>query len=205
MTTDKKIIKFSLIWKLMLVLLMSLCSIGDAWAKLPKCETIPAGSEKCKCGRGIAAITCEVGQACEQFISTQGEGSLPSFSCVALSNAETSHGTFGSSAVLSTNSTDFLKLQPYNPCKSSCAPKCYYNELTECTFCPLFTAFYNAASKVAKRSIDSLSKPIQQLLVMMFALWIAFQVLAFVSSPEVKDLKDLISSLITQSFIVLLV
>lgn len=201
MTTDKKIIKFSLIWKLMLVLLMSLCSIGDAWAeKLPDCPTNQLLDAPCNCG-AFKKRQCNAGQYCQSHhtstISNFGPSSQTNYSCV---NELTRSTTYAM------NTTNIIGGgSAYNPCKSSCAPKCYYNELTECTFCPLFTAFYNAASKVAKRSIDSLSKPIQQLLVMMFALWIAFQVLAFVSSPEVKDLKDLISSLITQSFIVLLV
>ncbi len=203
MMTKNKIIKISFIWKLVVLALLASCSIGEAYAeKLPNCPTNQLLGAKCRCGGKKAdKYICNVGQYCQtSHLSSSGNVgpySSSSYSCVDELSSTT---TTGANIISVTGGGS-----GYNPCKTSCAPKCYYTELTECTFCPLFTAFYNAASVAAKKSINSLSKPIQQLIVMMFALWIAFQVLAFVSSPEVKDLKDLISSLITQSFIVLLI
>ena len=90
-------------------------------------------------------------------------------------------------------------------CTDNCAPKCFYKELTTCSFCPLFEVVFNAASTIAKHAIDTFSGSIIRVVVIAFGIWIAFQILAFVSTPEVRDLKDLASSLITQSFIVMLV
>lgn len=70
--------------------------------------------------------------------------------------------------------------------------------------CQLFTIFFNAASVVTKKSIDMFSKPMMQLLVIAFAIWIALQIVAFVSAPEVRDLKDLVSSIINKSFIIMI-
>lgn len=90
-------------------------------------------------------------------------------------------------------------------CANSCSPRCYYRELRECTFCPLFRTVFNAASSVTKHALDTFTKPVISVVVIGFAIWIAMQILAFVASPEVRDLKDIAQSLITQSFIVMLV
>ena len=90
-------------------------------------------------------------------------------------------------------------------CTNQCLPSCYYDELSSCAFCPLFEAVFTAASKVSLHGMKTLSKPILSVVIVAFAVWIAFQILAFVSSPEVKDFKDLAASLITQGFIVLIV
>lgn len=90
-------------------------------------------------------------------------------------------------------------------CEEKCLPKCYYQEMQTCTFCPLFRAVYNTASNIAKHAIETFSGSIIKVVILAFGIWIAIQVLAFVATPEVRDLKDLASSLITQSFIVLLV
>ncbi|MBE6452218.1 MAG: type IV secretion system protein [Alphaproteobacteria bacterium] len=88
---------------------------------------------------------------------------------------------------------------------SQCAPKNYYDEMKDCTFCPLFVVVFNAASSIAKKAIDTLSLPIKKVVVIVFGIWIALQILQFAASFEVQDLKDLVSKLIIQSFIVILV
>ena len=90
-------------------------------------------------------------------------------------------------------------------CTEKCLPSCYYKELQTCTFCPLFRAVFNTASSIAKHAIDTFSGSIIKVVILAFGIWIAMQVLAFVATPEVRDLKDLASSLVTQSFIVMLV
>ena len=91
------------------------------------------------------------------------------------------------------------------PCSDSCAPKCFYKELQTCSFCPLFAVVFNTASSIAQHAINTFSGSIIKVVIIAFGIWIALQILAFVSSFEVRDLKDLASSLITQSFIVMLV
>ena len=89
---------------------------------------------------------------------------------------------------------------------TKCTPYKYYAEMENgCTFCSIFVVTYNTASKIALRAIEVFSGPIKTLIVLMFALWIAIKILQFSSSFEVKDLKDLVSGLVIQGFIVLLV
>lgn len=94
---------------------------------------------------------------------------------------------------------------PYQPCNNSCAPKCYYKELQVCSFCPLFKTIFNTASVIAQHAINTFSGSIIKVVIIAFGIWIAMQILAFVATPETRDLKDLASALITQSFIVMLV
>ncbi len=92
-----------------------------------------------------------------------------------------------------------------DPCKNSCAPKCYYDEMKyKCTFCPLFATFFRTASVMTRKAIDGYSGSVYKVVIIGFAVWIALHILAFVTSPEVRDLKDLILELLTQSFFVLI-
>lgn len=92
-----------------------------------------------------------------------------------------------------------------DPCDDSCAPKCYYDEMkNKCTFCPLFATFFRAASVMTRKAIDTYSDSVYKVVIIGFAVWIALHILAFVTSPEVRDLKDLILELLTQSFFVLI-
>ena len=93
----------------------------------------------------------------------------------------------------------------YAPCKNSCLPKCYYKALRECTLCGLFKIAFNTSSKMAYHSINTFSGAVLQVVIIGFAIWIAIKILAFVSSPETKDFKDLAQSLLTQGFIVAIV
>lgn len=106
------------------------------------------------------------------------------------------------------NSQKNMLFKLANACKSSdtkCSPKCYYDEVKgKCTFCPLFATFFRAASVMTRKAIDGYSGSVYKVVIIGFAVWIALQVLAFVSSPEVRDLKDFILALLTQSFFVLI-
>ncbi len=79
------------------------------------------------------------------------------------------------------------------------------NKLPDCSFCSLFEVFFNTASSVAKKSINTFSIPMMRVVAMAFAIWIALQIITFVSAPEVRDLKDLISTIMNKSFIIMLV
>ncbi len=98
-----------------------------------------------------------------------------------------------------------LRKRTLDVCNNNCAPKCFYKEMTTCSFCPLFATVFNAASTIAQHAINTFSGSIMKVVIIAFGIWIAMQVLAFVATPEVRDLKDLASSLITQSFVVMLV
>ena len=86
-----------------------------------------------------------------------------------------------------------------------CMVKKYYDEMKDCGFCKLFTVVFNTASVVARKAMNVFSLPIRDVVIIMFAIWVAIQILQFAASFEVKDLKDLVSSLVVQSFIVILV
>ena len=93
----------------------------------------------------------------------------------------------------------------YEPCTGDCDPRCFYKELQTCSFCPLFKTVFNTASVIAQHAINTFSGSIIKVVIIAFGIWIAFQVLAFVATVEVRDFKDLASSLISQSFVVMLV
>lgn len=97
------------------------------------------------------------------------------------------------------------RIQKNSSCNITCAPKCFYKEMQMCSFCPLFATIFNTASVIAKHAINTFSGSIMKVVIVAFAIWIALQILAFVSTVEVRDFKDLASSLITQSFIVMIV
>lgn len=185
---------------LLLVMTVIFASTGTPRAEdLPKCSTIQAGSARCKCS---TFVTCEVGEACKQNIQSSftSEYDTVTYFCERVHTTENYNLSGHSSSVISTDSYKFD-----NPCSKTCAPKCFYQELKMCSFCPLFTVVFNTASEIAKHAINTFSGSIIKVVIIAFGIWIALQILAFVSTPEVRDLKDLASALITQSFIVMLV
>ena len=88
---------------------------------------------------------------------------------------------------------------------AKCTPKKYYDEMKDCNICSLFAVVFNAASSIARRAMDVFSLPIRDVVIIIFAIWVAIQILQFAASFEVRDLKDLVSAIVIQSFIVILV
>ena len=88
--------------------------------------------------------------------------------------------------------------------KNKCHPYCKYRSTENCTLCPIFTVVFNTVSAVTDKSVRTFSPAISVLVVVGFAVWLAIQVLSFVSSVETKDIKDLLQSIITQGFVVLI-
>ncbi len=90
-------------------------------------------------------------------------------------------------------------------------PDCVYsNVITEyeqagCLFCKPFLVLFNAASRMAKISYDNLAEAVKIVVMVAFAIWLAFHILKFISSFEIKEPRMLINLLINQSFRVLLV
>lgn len=93
------------------------------------------------------------------------------------------------------------------PCSKSCSPHCYYKDLNRdrCTFCRLFETFFNTASSMAKTAMDTFAGSVVQVVIIAFAIWLAVLVLGFISSIETRDVKDLVSSILQQGFMVALV
>lgn len=77
-------------------------------------------------------------------------------------------------------------------------------DASSCTFCPLFAVLYGAAQEMAELSFGKLARPMAMVMLVGFAIYIAFKVLAYVSSFTRKDAPSFINELLIQSFKVLL-
>jgi len=82
-----------------------------------------------------------------------------------------------------------------------CIPRRFREKYSTCIFCNLFRAAFITASNIAKKSFDTLAPWILKLMSMAFAVWVAFQVIRFVSSMESKDTPTLLRSLFNQTFV----
>lgn len=89
--------------------------------------------------------------------------------------------------------------------KSRCAPICKYQTVKVCTLCPIFAVAFNTVSAVGSKAISAFSGSVAKVVIIGFGIWLAIQILAFAASIETRDLKDLMQSLVTQGFIVLIV
>lgn len=86
-----------------------------------------------------------------------------------------------------------------------CSPSQYKGSYGNCMMCPLFTVIFNTASQIAKLTYDKMALPVVTVVLVAWALWIATQVLKFVSSFKTKDAPTLINELLPKSFVVLIV
>ena len=82
-----------------------------------------------------------------------------------------------------------------------CLPRRFREKYKTCIFCNLFRAAFITASNIAKASYETLAPWILRLMSMAFAVWMAFQVIRFVSSMESKDTPTLLRSLFNQTFV----
>lgn len=99
---------------------------------------------------------------------------------------------------------------PTDPCKveaTKCTPYCKYKDQIKetCTLCSLFALVYRTVNQLGTKAVTEFSSSVAKVVVVAFGVWLAIQVLAFVSSVETRDLKDLMSAILTQGFIVMLV
>lgn len=89
--------------------------------------------------------------------------------------------------------------------QQNCAPSRYIASYGGCMLCPLFAVIYNAASTIAKHASDVFSKPILSVVLVAWAIWIAMQVIKFVSAWETKDGAKLLQEIINKSFVVFII
>ena len=73
-------------------------------------------------------------------------------------------------------------------------------DASSCTFCPLFAVLYAAAQQMTELSFDKLAKSIATVMAVGFAIYIAFKVLAHVSSFTRQDAPKFINELLVQTF-----
>ena len=84
----------------------------------------------------------------------------------------------------------------------------YHNFMLEaetCTFCPMFLVLFNTASSLAQKTYNALKDSLINVVIIAFALWIAWYILKQVSAFETKKPSKIIQELLTQSFRVLFV
>ena len=127
-----------------------------------------------------------------------------SYSCVALSKAQDlakNNSTMSYTGIISGNK------DACHVSSTKCTPYCKYKGQIQgtCTLCGLFARVYNTVNQLGTMAVVNFSSAVAQVVVVGFGIWLAVQILAFVSSIETRDLKDLMSSILTQGFIVMLV
>lgn len=88
---------------------------------------------------------------------------------------------------------------------TKCSPYCKYEVKQSCTLCPMFGVVFNAVSTVGAKAIQAFSNSVARIVIIGFGIWLAIQILMFVSSIETRDLKDLMQSIIIQGFLIVLV
>ncbi len=89
--------------------------------------------------------------------------------------------------------------------QKDCSPSQYKVSYGSCMMCPLFAVIFNTASTIAKLSFDKLAMPVMSVVLVAWAIWMATQILMFVSSFKTKDAPTLIKTLLNKSFVVLIV
>lgn len=87
----------------------------------------------------------------------------------------------------------------------NCAPTQYIGTYGNCMFCPLFEVIFNTASKMAKLSFDKLSHPIMLVVLVAWALWLAFEVMKHISSLQTKDAPTLFKTILAKGLVVMVV
>ena len=162
-------------------------------ASLPLCSINgQASSARCLCakmgGSSGQDLVCEADQVCRKELSGD-------FKCVSPDEKDISY-------TKNTMFEDYVKT-----CEDddSCLPACKYKPAKTCTLCKLFALVFNTVSRVGSIAINSFSVAVAQIVAVAFGVWLAIQILAFVASVETRDLKDLISAILNQGFIVALV
>ncbi len=78
------------------------------------------------------------------------------------------------------------------------------SETKKCIFCPLFKVLYDAAHTMAQTATDKTAIPIRNVLVVGFAVYIAFSALGYVSSFTKQDAPKYLTGLLTMAFKVLI-
>lgn len=115
-------------------------------------------------------------------------------------------GSTGGGDVVLGGGSSHISSPPGNPTKDKdCFPSVFKKALEECMFCSLFQTVFKTASDIAKAAFNLLAGPVTIVVSVAFGLWIAFNLLAFLSSVESKDAPTFIKKLINQSFIVIVV
>ena len=197
-----------IVFLLFTVFLFEIYSSQAYATTLPPC---PAGkataTEDCICVYEETKATCKRGQYCSHVSPPSESFDPPYAECFNVE--EKGGGGYGfkrTEEETAANAEIDAKIRAELE-NSQCKVTDYYQDWqgsTNCMFCDVFAVFFNAATSVAGTANDSFSKSVIPLIAVGFALWLAFTVLAFISSIETKDGRDLIVAIINQSFVVVI-
>ncbi len=84
---------------------------------------------------------------------------------------------------------------------ASAEPKCNassYFDKESCMFCPLFKTLFNAASEIAYIAIKKLSAPSKGLVIIGFAIWLAYLIMKQIASVQKAAPADMLKEIIFQ-------
>ena len=96
-----------------------------------------------------------------------------------------------------------------NPMSSAEGTGCDYQnfmpDADTCYFCPLFKVLFNTASTLAQKTYNALKDGVAALVIIVFALWLAWYVLLQISSLQAKKPGKMLQEILVQAFRVLFV
>ncbi len=103
--------------------------------------------------------------------------------------------------------SDQIKAEYKELKREHCTPafKMSQEAKSSCTLCSVFELVFNAVSVVGAKSVNAFSGGVAKAVIIGFAIWLAIQIIAFASSIETQDIKDLLQKMLTQGFIVMIV
>lgn len=103
-------------------------------------------------------------------------------------------GTYGGSKPFTASAGD-----------QECNVQSYRESYHGCLFCDVFKILFNTASAIAKKSFTTLADSISILVVVGFALWLGWTILAYISSMEQKEPRQLIKMILNKAFLILII
>lgn len=86
-----------------------------------------------------------------------------------------------------------------------CNISSYRESFTTCIFCDLFRVLFDVASIIAAKAYAALAAAVTNVVIIGMALWLAFTIIKFIASMEVKDPRIMVKTILNQAFVVLIV
>lgn len=86
-----------------------------------------------------------------------------------------------------------------------CNIESYRKSFSKCIFCDLFRILFDVASIIAAKAYAAIAAGVTSVVIVGMALWLAFTIIKFISSMEVKDPRILVKTILNQTFVVLIV
>lgn len=88
---------------------------------------------------------------------------------------------------------------------TKCSIQDYRESFKECIFCNMFRIVFNTASETSAIALKALQTPVINLVLLGFALWLAYTIVKHVSTMSQTDPRRMIKEILTQAAIVLFI